>query len=132
MMKYLLAPLTVLLLHTAASAQPVPWQVDPNHSSVVFVARHLGFAKVRGEFKKYSAKLTADEKTAKLTDLEADVDATSVSTDNEKRDNHLRSDDFFGVEKFPALKMKLKSIQWKGKSFTAQVMLTIRDVTKQV
>lgn len=132
MLKYLLTPLAFLLFAATASAQEVPWQVDPNHSDIVFVARHLGFAKVRGEFKKYTATAKADAKTGKLVALEAEADAKSIDTGNEKRDTHLRSDDFFGAEKYPTLKLKLKSIQWKGKAFTATVALTIRDVTKDV
>lgn len=116
----------------AAAAQGVPWNIDPMHSHIGFTARHLGFAKVRGEFKKFSAKIEADAKTGKITKLEAEADAKSVDTGVEKRDNHLRSDDFFGADKFPTVKLEMKSIKWKGKSFSATVALTIRDVTKDV
>jgi polyisoprenoid-binding protein YceI len=121
-----------LLFATAAKAQPVTWTLDPGHSHVGFSARHLGFAKVRGEFQKVSATITADAKTGKITALEAEADAKSVDTGVQKRDDHLRSDDFFNAEKFPKLKMVLKTIKWSGKKFTATVALTIRDVTKDV
>ena len=125
--------LTALVLSaTTAQAQQVAWSVDQNHSHIGFSARHLGFAKVRGEFKKFDAKVTADAKTGKISALEATVDANSVDTDNEKRDNHLRGDDFFAASQHGQLKLVLKSIAWKGSEFTATVALTIRGTTKDV
>ena len=132
MNKHLLILAAALLFATAARAQPVAWTMDPGHSHIGFSARHLGFAKVRGEFQKASAKITADAKTGKITALEAEADTKSVDTGIQKRDDHLRSDDFFNAEKFPKLKMVLKNIKWSGKKFTATVALTIRDVTKDV
>ena len=102
------------------------------HTHVGFTARHLGFAKVRGELTKFSAKIEADAKTGKITKLEAEADARSVDTGVQKRDDDLRSDHFFAADKYPTLKLVLKSVKWKGQKFTATVALTIRDVTKDV
>jgi len=132
MRRYALVSLGVLLFCGSAAAQPVPWNVDPAHSSIGFTVKHLAFAKVHGEFKVFSAKVLADAKTAKITNLEAEADAKSVDTGVEKRDTHLRSDDFFGADQYPKLKLVVKSLQWHGKSFTATGALTIRDVTKNV
>lgn len=126
-----LGSLLVLSFTTAALAQSTPWSADPAHTSVDFTARHLGFAKVRGEFKTFSAQVEADQK-GKITKLTAEADAKSVDTGVGKRDDHLRSDDFFNAAKYPKLKLELKSIKWKGDKFTAVVALTIRDVTKDV
>ena len=125
---------TLLLLITAgASAQPVDLTLDPAHSQIAFTARHLGFSKVRGEFKKFTVtKATADAKTGKLTALEAEADTASIDTGVTKRDDHLRSDDFFNATQFPKLKLVLKKITWAGKKFTATAALTLRDVTKDV
>ena len=128
----LLIASAALLLASTASAQPVAWTLDRSHSHVGFTARHLGFAKVRGEFKSISAKITADAKTGKITALEAEADAKSVDTGVQKRDDDLRSDHFFAAEKFPKLKLVLKTIKWSGNEFSAVVALTIRDVTKDV
>lgn len=123
----------ILLFATSAQAEPVAWNLDAAHSHIGFTASHLGFAKVRGEFKKFSAsKVEADAKTGKLTALEAEAEAASVDTGIQKRDDHLRSDDFFNAAQHPKLKLVLKKIQWKGNKFTATVALTIRDVTKDV
>jgi polyisoprenoid-binding protein YceI len=115
----------------AADDKSVEWSLDPAHSHISFTARHL-VSKATGQFKKYSAVIKADPKTAKITTLEATIDAASIDTGIEKRDTHLRSDDFFAVDKYPQLKLVTKSIKWNGNKFTAQADLTIRDVTKSV
>lgn len=131
-MNRLLVVAVASLLPAAALAEPVEWSFDKNHSSVGFIARHLGFAKVRGEFRDFDTKVKADSKTGKLTGLEATARAKSVDTGNEKRDAHLRSDDFFNAEKFPEVKLSLRNIKWKGDAFEAVVALTLRDVTRDV
>ena len=128
---FLLLP--ALLLASSAHAQAVDWKLDRAHSTVGFTARHLAFAKVRGEFTKFEVtKLQADAKTGKLTALHASVDAKSVDTGIGKRDAHLRSDDFFAADKHPKMSLVLKSIQSKGNGFKAVVALTIRGTTKDV
>jgi polyisoprenoid-binding protein YceI len=92
----------------------------------------LGFSKVSGEFKKFAATVHADPKTAKITSLEATAETSSIDTGIEKRDTHLKSDDFFAAQKYPQLKLTLKKINWSGNKFTATADLTIRDVTKPV
>lgn len=115
----------------AADEKSVEWSLDPAHSHISFTTRHL-VSKATGQFKKYNAVIKADPKTAKLVSLEATIDAASIDTGIEKRDTHLRSDDFFAVDKYPQLKLVTKSIKWNGNKFTAQADLTIRDVTKSV
>lgn len=132
MTRMLLTAASMLLIAAGASAQPTAWSLDTAHSHIGFTARHLGFAKVRGELKKFSATIEADGKTGRITKLDAEADATSVDTGVAKRDEDLRSDHFFAADKFPKLKLVLKSIKWKGNAFTAVVALTIRDVTKDV
>ncbi|HKP60542.1 MAG TPA: YceI family protein, partial [Polyangiales bacterium] len=117
---------------TPAKPGPVEWTLDAGHSRVAFVARHLGFSKVEGQFKKFTATVTADSKTGKISALEATADVASVDTGIEKRDTHLKSDDFFNAAQFPQLKLVLKSITWQGNKFTAKADLTMRDITKPV
>lgn len=125
--------LVALLVPGLAFGGSVTWNLDKNHSTVGFVARHLGFAKVTGHFKEFKVtRLEADPKTGNLVSLEAEADAKSVDTGIEKRDAHLRSDDFFNAEKFPRLTLKVKSIKWKGDKFEAVAALTIRGHTKDV
>jgi polyisoprenoid-binding protein YceI len=128
----LLTSLSWIALATSTQAQAVEWNVDQAHSRVAFTAKHLGFSKVEGHFEKFAATIKADAKSAKIEALEATAEAASVNTGIEKRDAHLRADDFFDATKHPQLKLVLKSIKWNGKTFTAKVDLTIRDITKEV
>jgi polyisoprenoid-binding protein YceI len=130
--KQLLTTFALLLVAGAAQAQSADWTLDPAHTHVGFTARHLGFAKVRGELRKFSATAQADAKSGKLTALSAVAEAASVDTGVPKRDGDLRTDDFFSAAQFPSLKLVLKSVKWKGAAFTAVVALTLRDVTKDV
>lgn len=132
MTRTLLLLTAFVAMPSLAAAQAVDWNVDPNHTRVGFVARHLGFSKVRGEFKKFTGSAKADATTGKLVSFEATIEAATVDTGIEKRDKHLRSDDFFAVDKHPQITVKSKSITWKGDKFTGVVALTIRGKTRDV
>jgi len=122
----------LLLLADPAAAKPEEWTIDKTHSTVGFWVRHLGVAKVRGKFKQFDGKIVADDKTGKVRSVEATARTASIDTGVEKRDAHLQSEDFFAAEQYPELKLVTKNVRWRGKKFTADVDLTIRDVTKTV
>src|SRR4030088_2801357 len=109
------------------------WDVDLDHSSVEFVARHLMATKVRGRFTKWSATLTTGAKPSDAR-VDATVDATSITTFNEGRDNHLRTADFFEVEKHATIEFHSTAISEldADNHFTVTGDLTIRGVTKPV
>lgn len=123
-----------LILFSAgyAQAEPVAWSLDKAHSHIGFSVRHLAITNVRGEFKDFDATVMADAKTGKITSVEATAKTASVDTGVEKRDAHLRKDDFFDSEMYPTMSLVTRSIKFSGKKFTATVDLTIRDVTKTV
>lgn len=121
-----------LLAATTASAQVVAWDLDPTHSEVGFKVRHLGLSNVRGRFKKFSATIRADAKTGKLASVEATAQVKSIDTGIEKRDNHLKANDFFDAGAFPIVKFKTRGFKWTGTRFTAEVDMTIRDKTLKV
>lgn len=125
-------PAAVTAVQTAAPEAAAAWHVDQAHSHVGFEVRHLGISKVKGEFSDFDAVLQADAKTGRITAIEASAKVDSIHTGIEKRDNHLKGDEFFAADRFPVLKLKLKSVKWKGNTFVADVELTIRDVTKTV
>jgi len=109
------------------------WEVDNVHSKVKFSVTHLLISEVEGSFNVYSGTLQSS--TADFSDatVEFAVDVPSISTDNEMRDKHLRSDDFFNAEKYP--KMTFKSTSWKrvdDQNYLLEGDLTIRNVTKRV
>lgn len=107
------------------------WAIDPTHSEVGFSVRHLMVSKVKGTFKTFEGTLTiADD----LLDsrVEATIDASSVDTRDENRDNHLRSADFFDVDQHPQLTFSSTSIRPKGDAYIVTGDLTIHGVTRSV
>jgi polyisoprenoid-binding protein YceI len=108
------------------------WAVDPSHSAVHFTARHMVVAKVRGTFTKFSANVDLDETDLTKSKIEAHIDAASIETREQKRDEHLRSADFLDVQKFPELVFKSKKIDKTGGGFRLTGDLTIKDKTRDV
>jgi polyisoprenoid-binding protein YceI len=109
------------------------WIVDASHSNASFSVRHMMITNVRGEFQKLEGKVTWDPANPEATLIEASADVASINTRDEKRDGHLKSPDFFDVEKFPTLSFKSKSVKAKGKEHLSVTGdLTIHGVTKEV
>jgi polyisoprenoid-binding protein YceI len=129
-MKKLNALLIAMLVTGAAFAQAT-WTADKVHSKIGFNASHLVVSEVEGSFKDYDVKVTSTSDDFNGADIEFTARVASISTDNEKRDNHLKSDDFFNAEKYPELKFKGKLTKEGGK-YVMKGDLTIRDVTKAV
>ncbi|MGK7346088.1 MAG: YceI family protein [Candidatus Nitrospinota bacterium M3_3B_026] len=125
-----------LILFLAAFFLPLPAQaatydVDPAHTRLGFAVKHMVISTVRGEFQKFSGVFEMNDDGA-LTGAEASVDVASLNTRDEKRDNHLRSPDFFDVEKFPEMKFVAKEITRDGNGYTVKGDLTIKDVTRTI
>ena len=110
-----------------------PYQLDPAHSQVGFKVRHMAVSTVRGDFKDFNIDLTVDEDNLAASSIDVRIAADSIFTDNEQRDNHLRSSDFLAVDEHPEIVFKSKSITAQGGGeFVATGDLTIRGVTKEV
>jgi polyisoprenoid-binding protein YceI len=108
------------------------WKFDEHHSAIRFSVRHLVVAKVGGQFKRWSAEMTADEADLTSASVNVTIDATSVDTGDPKRDGHLLSRDFLNAEQFPTLTFRSRRIEPVGKdTYRAVGDLTIRDVTKE-
>jgi polyisoprenoid-binding protein YceI len=107
------------------------WTVDPSHSSVGFVARHLMVSKVRGTFDTFSGTITVADDPLQ-SQLEASVELASVNTGDEGRDGHLKSADFFDVEHFPTMTFVSTGLRQQGADFVLAGDLTIKGVTKPV
>jgi len=124
---------------TGQPGAPVPataetkWTADKAHSSVKFTVTHLVISEVEGSFKIFDGSMTntkADYSDAKIS---FSVDVASISTDNEGRDKHLKSDDFFSAETFPQIKFESTSFAPQGgNKYKLSGNLTLKDVTKQV
>ena len=109
------------------------WLIDASHSSAGFSVRHMMISNVRGEFQKLEGKVTWDPARPEATQVEATIDAASISTRDAQRDGHLKSPDFFDVEKFPSLTFKSKSVKAAGSdALSVRGDLTIHGVTKEV
>ena len=111
----------------------ITWKPDPVHSEIQFKVRHLMVTNVTGYFRKFDLTVeteTDDFNTTKTIEFTADID--SISTSNEQRDTHLKSDDFFNAEKFRQLKFTGKDFKINGDEATLEGDLTIRDVTKKI
>ncbi|HUF96896.1 MAG TPA: YceI family protein [Ilumatobacter sp.] len=107
------------------------WTIDPTHSTVGFVARHMMVTKVRGSFTEFSADVVvADDPLA--SSVTAEVQMASIDTGNEDRDNHLRTNDFFDVAQYPTMTLRSTGFAPAGKAFVMTADLTIKGVTKQV
>ena len=109
------------------------WTIDPAHSEIGFEVKHLMISKVRGGFGAVTGTVELDDSDLSKSVVLAEIDATSVDTREEKRDAHLRSADFFDVERFPKLTFRSTRVESKGSGEVVLVGdLTIRDVTREV
>ena len=121
----------LFLFGVLASAQST-WKVDKAHSRISFDITHLMISEVTGNFKEFEITAMADD-TFGNASFEVEINAGSFNTDNERRDNHLRSADFFEVEKFPTLRFVSTAYEQTGeKTFKLTGDLTIHGVTKSI
>ena len=129
--KLSVAAILPLCLVTAANA--ATYKIDPDHSEVAFKIRHLAISNVAGKFLNFSGTFDYDPANVKAAKTEAEIAIKSVDTSSQKRDDHLRGDDFFAVEKFPEMKFVSKKAEPSGKdTFKLIGDLTIHGVTKPV
>jgi len=113
-------------------ANATPHNIDKGHTDVGFSVKHLMITNVKGNFKDYNGALDFDYKSKTFNSLEATIKSASIDTGIEKRDNHLRSDDFFASEKYPEIKFKMKSYKSDGDEGVMVGDLTMRGITKEV
>jgi polyisoprenoid-binding protein YceI len=131
-MKNKILIITAVLLFSAQLVSAAVYKVDPVHSQVQFTVDHLVFFKVSGMFIDYQGELEADSATKSLTSAKATIKVASVDTREKKRDDHLRSADFFDAANHPELTFVSKKVEGNGDAITVHGDLTIRGTTKQV
>ena len=109
------------------------WKIDPAHSEVNFSVRHMMISNVRGQFEQFTGTVNFNEENPALSSVEVQIETASINTRESMRDNHLKSPDFFDVEKYPDMTFKSKRVVAPGKN-SGQIIgdLTIRDVTREV
>ena len=132
MSRFLLVITAAIAFTASAFAQAKAWKIDPNHSSAQFSVRHMGISTVRGAFTKVSGTATYDPADPSKSSVEVTIDASSVDTRVEMRDNDLRSPNFFEVAKYPTLTFKSKRVEAAGPGkLKITGDLTIHGVTKE-
>jgi polyisoprenoid-binding protein YceI len=124
--------LTVALLLSAASFA-APWDIDSGHASANFAVKHMMVSEVHGTLGEVKGVVDLDEKDLTRSKVEASIDVTALSTKNQKRDEHLRSDAFFNAEKFPTLSFKSTKVEKvSADKLLITGELTIRGKTNSV
>ncbi len=118
------------LVGTALAADT--YSLDPAHTTVGFSARHFVITKVRGSFKDYTATITYDAKDITKSSMQGTIKVASIDTGNAKRDEHLRSPDFFDAATFPEITFNSTRVEKRGDAYVMVGPLTIRGVTKEV
>jgi polyisoprenoid-binding protein YceI len=131
-MKKLSLTASIIFFSTALFAQ-TKWNVDNVHSSVKFIVTHLVISEVEGSFKKFNGSISSPGADFTNAAVDFAVDINSISTDNDTRDNHLKSDDFFNAAQYPSMTFKSTSFKKVADNkYKLAGNLTIRNITKPV
>lgn len=109
------------------------WQIDPAHSHVEFAVKHLMISTVKGTFADVEGTVRVEDEDLTTADIDVTIAAASIDTRAEKRDDHLRSQDFLHAERFPSLRFRSTEVERGGdEELRVKGELTIRDVTREV
>jgi polyisoprenoid-binding protein YceI len=133
-MKRLLASIsTIIALSLPALASATIWNIDPDHSNIGFKVRHLMISNVKGSFDKHTGVVDINDKDITKSNVQVSIDTASINTNVQKRDEHLRSADFFDVAKFPTMTFVSKKVAKAGKDkLKVAGDLTLHGITKEV
>ncbi len=115
-----------------AGASTTVWTIDPSHSSVEFSVKHMMISSTKGRFGGVSGTITLDSDNLENSHAEVRIDVSTIDTRDEKRDGHLRSADFFDVEKFPEITFNSTRVVKDGSDYKVYGDLTILGVTREV
>jgi len=131
----LILPLVVALAPAPAvlapSAAPVTWRIDAAHSELTFRVRHL-VSRVQGTFTRWDGTIVADPASLAGGSVAVEIETASIDTNNERRDNHLRSADFFDAANHPTIRFRSTGVTASGSELTVNGLLTLRGVTRPV
>ena len=109
------------------------YKIDPTHSEITFKVKHMMITNVSGSFTKFDATMESAEADFSDAEISFEADVNSINTNNEQRDSHLKSDDFFAAEKFPKLTFQSKRLVKKGEdTYVLTGNLNLRGTTKEV
>ena len=133
-MKRLLVSIsTIIALSLPLLASATTWNIDPDHSNIGFKVRHLMVSNVKGSFDKHTGVVDINDKDITKSKVEVTIDTASINTNVQKRDEHLRSADFFDVAKYPTMTFVSKKVAKAGKDkLKVTGDLTLHGITKEV
>ncbi len=124
---------TTVQTPVAPSTSTATWQIDAKHSLVEFAVKHMMFTTAKGRFSDLTGTIVHNEADPARSSVEVEIAAASIDTRDENRDTHLRSGDFFDVERFPTIRFKSTHVETAGRDKLRVIGdLTIRDVTREV
>lgn len=133
MKKIILSGAVLAMLTISATAQTTKWSFDKTHSKVQFDVAHLVISEVTGQFKEYDGIVLSDKPDFSDAKIDFSIDVKSISTDDEKRDAHLQSPDFFDVAKYPKITFKSKSMKKTGSNqYKLAGDMTMHGITKEI
>jgi polyisoprenoid-binding protein YceI len=133
MRRFIAAFAAVIALALPALASAATWTIDPEHSQIGFKVKHLMVSNVKGHFEKYTSAIVIDDTDITRSRVAVTIDTASIDTNVKKRDEHLRSADFFDVAKYPTMTFVSKKVAKAGPDrLTVTGDLTIRGITKEV
>ena len=124
--------LLISILFIASISFAAKFQIDTSHTQIHFSAQHLVVFKVRGNFNDFNGLIEVDPKTKTLISAEATIQTASIDTRIEKRDQHIRSPDFFDAANYPQIHFKSKSITGSGDNIIMVGDITMKGVTKEI
>ena len=118
---------------TLKTSTKTKWALDPTHSELAFKVRHMMITNVKGEFRKFDGSLLTEGSDFTKSSIDVTIDASSIFTNEDKRDGHLKSGDFFDVENYPTLSFQGKSFKkLYDDEYKLKGVLTIKGVSKEV
>jgi len=133
MKKLSIALIAIMVLGLNSIAQNTQWKVDPSHSTIGFSIDHLVISETTGEFGKYDMEIASDKDDFTDATFNVTIAAASIDTEDEKRDGHLKSADFFDVEKYPTIEFKGKRFEKVGEGkYKVHGTMSMHGVTKEV
>lgn len=128
----LLAALCLAIVGSTPSSAAETYTVDPSHTSLIFSISHLGYSYTYGRFNKLAGRYLLDRDAPQNSQFQFQVDVASIDTNDAKRDEHLRSADFFNAKQFPMISFQSSSVSKTEKGYDVTGNLTLHGVTKQI
>ncbi|MGB4398061.1 MAG: YceI family protein [Daejeonella sp.] len=113
-------------------SQKTKWALDPTHSEVHFKVKHLVISTVTGTFKEFDGSFQTENEDFSNAQIDFSLDVSSIDTNQEQRDVHLKSADFFDAEKYPKINFKSTSFTKNGDDYVLQGDLTVKDLTRPI